>query len=113
MSTPDMIDKTVEVSYFLANILVFGFATAGYRECKKRSLLMIAVSSAIGTVLCAAPWIRADEPSWGFWGFHTVASMCDLVLYVAGFSLLFRDYVALVLKTARPSGGTPKTGDET
>jgi hypothetical protein len=112
MSIPDMVDRFVEFSYFLANILVFGLALVAYQNSRKRSLLMIAVSSAIAAVLAVAPWIRADEPSWAFWFLHTLATICDLSLYVVGFWLLCRDYVTVLSKTAPPStspNGGPAT----
>jgi hypothetical protein len=107
MSVPDMIDRFVEFSYILANILVFTFSMFAYQAARKRSLLMIAVSSAIATVLLIMPWIRADEPSWAFWCFHTLATICDLCLYIVGFYLLCGDYVALLSKTPEPEGAEP------
>ncbi|MBN9694112.1 MAG: hypothetical protein J0M24_28055 [Verrucomicrobia bacterium] len=109
MSIPHIIDRFVEFSFVLANILVFKFAIVGYQNTKKRSLLMIAISSAIATILHVAPWIRADEPSLSFWSFYTVATMCDLSLYVAGFWLLTKDYVSS-LTVAAQLGAAPNSG---
>jgi hypothetical protein len=102
MSIPDIVDRFVEFSYFLSNILVFGFATVAYQKSRKRGFLMIAVSAAIAAVLAVASSMRADKPSWAFWSFHTVATICDLYLYVVGFWLLSRDYLALPTRSAQP-----------
>ena len=106
MTLPDFIDRFVEFAMFVANVLVGALATKAYQDTRKRCLLLIAVSAGIGAVLTAAPWIREDRSSWTYWGFYTVATICDLSLWVAGAWLLFRDYATLIAhRSAAPNGG--------
>lgn len=102
MSIPDFIDTLVSFGGFLANALVCALAVNAYRDTRKRCLLLIAVSAGIGAALAVVPWIRQPSPSWAFWGFHTVATICDLGLWVVGAWLLFRDYAGLVMRFAQP-----------
>ena len=92
----DLVDRFVELSWFAANVLVAVSAAYTYKGTHKRSLLLIAISASIGAFLIAVPWFREDKASWTYWGFYTVARLCDLWLWVVGAWFLFRDYSALI-----------------
>ena len=112
MTIPDYIDRFVEFAFFLANVLVCSLAVTTYQATRKRCLLFIAISAGIATLLAVVPWIREDKPSWTFWGFYTVASICDLTLWVVGVRILFRDYAHLLTPLAQP-GAAPNGGPAT
>lgn len=112
MTLPDFIDRFVEFAGFLANILVLGLTASAYHRTGRRSLLLIAISAGIAAVLVAAPWIRPDVPSWGFWGFWIVATLSDLTLWAIGIRLVVKEYDDLAARSAQPSA-SPNGGPDT
>ncbi len=109
MTVPDFIDTFVEFCYLLANVVVCALAAMAYQGTRKRCLLLIALSAGIGAVLSIAPRLRADTPSWTFWVCYTTGSICDILLWVSGAYLLFRDYAGLLAHPAQP-GAAPNVG---
>ena len=94
----DFIDRFVEFAFILSNLIVCIMASTAYQVSQKRSLLLIAVSAGIGAILAVAPWIRADEPSWLFWGFYSLGTISSLTLWVIGLRFLIRDFLQPVVQ---------------
>src|SRR6185436_18447732 len=103
MTLPDFMDHFVEFAGFLANMLVLGLTATAYQRTGRRSLLLIAISAGIAAVLVAAPWIRPDVPSLGFWGFWIVATLSNLTLWVIGIRLVVKECDDMASRSAQPS----------
>lgn len=112
MNFPALLDHFVVFAWFLANLLVLGFAAEAYQSTGKRSLLLIAVSAGLGAALMLLPWIaREARPSWSLWSFHKLATLADLAFWVAGIRLLVRDYVSLLARGAHDALGSELATD--
>jgi glucose-6-phosphate-specific signal transduction histidine kinase len=91
MALDYLIPRIVGSLTFITNAIVLAAAIQFYQRRASRSVLLIAVSAALGALVSVVSWM-AETSSPTFWALMDLAGALDLVMWSVGLCLLFREF---------------------
>jgi len=90
MTLEDFFLRLEHVAAAVGGLIVFGLAIQSYLRRRRRSVLLIAISGALGATLAFLNWV-SETSSPTFWNFTSLCYVLDMTLWVIGCGLLLRE----------------------
>lgn len=90
MTFEDFLFRFENFAACMGSLIVFGVATKFYLRRARRSVLLIAISAAIGAMLAIVGWV-SETSSTAFWNFISFCYIVDMTLWSIGCCLLLRE----------------------